>query len=178
MNERERLEFLTHLFRMCDPGSDPAKSINHFCLMSLDEIQEAADKGTDIQLHTHRHKPKVNLPHIAEELADNKAVLEKLKLPNPLAHLAYPSGIWSRSLLDQMQKTGLESAATCIPGPNTYATSRYALRRFVDSSKVQDWEFRAEVLGFAHFLRAAAGKNNDLLGHAASDDDIPKDLQT
>jgi peptidoglycan/xylan/chitin deacetylase (PgdA/CDA1 family) len=178
MNEDERLAFLKYLSGMCDPQSDPAHSIDHFCLMSPDEIQAAADKGTDIQLHTHRHKPKVNLPHIERELADNKAVLEKLKLPNPLTHLAYPSGVWSRALLDQLHKTGLESAATCIPGPNTYDTSRYALRRFVDCSDVFDWEFRAEVLGFAHLLRAVAGRNNDQLGHAASDDDIPKDLQT
>ena len=121
--------------------------------MTCDEIKEAARKGIDIQLHTHRHRFPLDDPSLLQqELQANRSVLNALTA-KPLRHFCYPSGVWSPLAFSVLQKAGIESAVTTEQGLNFSPDSRLHLRRISDGEYVDELEFEAELTGFAELVR-------------------------
>jgi peptidoglycan/xylan/chitin deacetylase (PgdA/CDA1 family) len=126
-------------------------------LLSRDELQALAREGLDIQLHTHRHRLPVQAAGIIREVSDNRAVLEPL-VGRRLQHLCYPSGIWSEDQWETLRSLDIRTATTCNRGFNGRGTPLLALKRFLDSERLPQVEFEAEISGFKSGLRWLLGR--------------------
>ena len=121
-------------------------------LMTPEEIRSAADRGLDVQLHTHRHRFPDDEAITLREIADNRAVLEPI-LGRSCDHLCYPSGVFDRVQWPWLEACGVVSGTTCELGLNDARTPLYGLKRFLDAETVRPIEFEAEISGFAELLR-------------------------
>ena len=123
-----------------------------FRLASPRQIIEAATLGTDVQLHTRRHKFPPDETQAKAEITENRRDLEPL-VGKQLEHFCYPSGIWSFEVIPWLESLGVRSATTCDPGFNYFGSNPLTLRRFLDSDAISNIEFEAEISGFAEVLR-------------------------
>jgi peptidoglycan/xylan/chitin deacetylase (PgdA/CDA1 family) len=123
-------------------------------LMTPDEVRKTAEAGIDIQLHTHRHRLPRNAADAEREIVENRAVLEPL-VGRRIDHFCYPRGLWCAEHFEPLAKQGVASATLVQPGLNSSSTSRFALRRFLDSEQVSELEFEAEMSGFVELARRA-----------------------
>lgn len=126
-------------------------------LMTEAEIRELAGQGTDIQLHTHRHRFPADAATAAREITENRSRLEAMA-GRPVNHFCYPSGIWDEGRWPVLWQAGVTSATTCEPGFNSAQTPLLGLRRFVDDENITQIEFMAELFGFLELLRRARGR--------------------
>lgn len=138
---------------------DEIVSSRRLTLMNEGEVAALAQQGFDIQLHTHRHHLPNERQQAKRELDDNRQVLLPLTGGRPLNHLCYPSGEWSPEVWPSLSSNGVETATTCDPGLNSSTAHPYALGRFLDFQSTPQIVFEAEVSGFGHLLRAAAGRH-------------------
>lgn len=126
-------------------------------LVNDSEMRELAQNGVDIQLHTHRHRlPADDEAAAREEIRANRHVLER-STDKALEHFCYPSGLWHSGQWEWLEKEGVKSATTTLPGYNYSSTNPLGLRRFLDGEHVSELEFIAEVNGFSDVVRKAAG---------------------
>jgi len=123
------------------------------CIMDTQEIKHiAASRGTDIQLHTHRHTFPEDRGVALREIKDNRSVLEPL-VGKRLTHFCYPSGAWSQQHFQILKESNIESAVTCDTGLNYADTTRFALKRFLDGQHISNIEFEAELSGLMEIMR-------------------------
>ena len=122
-------------------------------LMSVAELRKVAET-LDVQLHTHRHRIPRDLLRARAEIEDNRRALQPV-VGGGLVHFCYPSGFFSAGMFPVLKAAGIETATTCEVGLNDRSTHPYALRRFLDSERIDPIEFEAEVSGFAELLRGA-----------------------
>ena len=154
-SESERHELLSKVGTILDVDLNDILQSRILSLMSLTELKELSENGIDIQLHTHRHNFPVEDEFTArKEIQDNRAVLSKVN-DKELVHFCYPSGIWNNSQWAWLESMEVQSATTCEGGYNDSQTHKFALRRFLDSERISDIEFLAEVSGFSDILRRA-----------------------
>jgi peptidoglycan/xylan/chitin deacetylase (PgdA/CDA1 family) len=126
-----------------------------FHLMTRDQIRDAAARGFDIQLHTHRHRMADGAgDSLARELADNRASLEPLT-GRPMHHFCYPSGRYSEACFPTLQLNGVRSATTTQAGLAFAWSHPYALPRILDGQQIGELEFEAEMSGFFELVRTA-----------------------
>lgn len=144
------VEKISHLF-----GVDYKKIVaeRYLSLLNLSEIKMLAEKGVDIQLHTHRH----NLPFgeknkFEDELLENKRYLMTCVKGN-FEHFCYPSGRYDKSCEEILKNTGIISATTCEPGFVSCGNNCYYLPRFLDGENIPQITFEAEVTGVAEIFR-------------------------
>lgn len=120
---------------------------------SSEQCKELAERGVDIQLHTHRHTfPSNDLNKAKKEILENKAILEKIT-GKQLAHFCYPSGVYDKIQFPLLEEIGIKSATTVFCGLNGSNNHRYELLRFLDGQNIKQIEFEAEVSGFSELLR-------------------------
>ncbi|MEZ5529342.1 MAG: polysaccharide deacetylase family protein [Porticoccaceae bacterium] len=152
-DESERFELLKHVAEIL--GQDISRIISEkwFHLMTEEEVRDAAERGFDIQLHTHRHRVYRH-GHICvgEEIEENRLRLQPLTRGN-LTQFCYPSGEYDPSLWPMMSELGVESATTTESGLVDKASHPYALPRILDGEAVSELEFEAELSGFNEVLR-------------------------
>ena len=127
-----------------------------FNLVNQDELKLLQKHGVDIQLHTHRHTFPVDNDIAQKEIQDNKAVIEPL-LKRPMKHFCYPSGVWSTRHWEVLEQENIATATTCVTGLVDENTPLMAWPRILDSSRVSQIEFEAEVSGFNELLRMVRG---------------------
>ena len=126
---------------------EAARTLN---LMTPQELREIAEKGIDIQLHTHRHVfPTDDLARAEREIVDNRAALSRILGNRPFAHFCYPSGLWAERQWDWLDRMGVKSSTTCMHGMNSGKSPRHALRRYLDSEELHPLEFEAFLTGFS-----------------------------
>lgn len=124
-----------------------------FHLMSPAELADAAERGFDIQLHTHRHRTPLDDPEaLAREIADNRARLEPIA-KRRLHHFCYPSGVYERKIWPQLEALEIESATTIEQGINFTGAPVLGLKRLLDGQDVELIEFEAELCGFIELTR-------------------------
>lgn len=122
-------------------------------LMSPEELRAVAG-DLDIQLHTHRHRLPEDALAARGEIEENRKSLAKV-VGGELVHFCYPSGYWTEAFFPFLKAAGIKTATTCEVGLNDRSTHPYALNRFLDSERISDLEFEAELTGFAELLRSA-----------------------
>lgn len=123
-----------------------------FNLVSIQELEALREHDVDIQLHTHRHTFPVDEKVAEREIEDNKAAVNPL-LPTPMKHFCYPSGVWSQRHWPVLEKQSIATATICQTGFVDKKSPHYAWPRVLDSSRVTQIEFEAEVSGFNEILR-------------------------
>lgn len=152
LSESQRWALATTLADRLDVDPEELQSSRRLSLLTPNELAELARDGLDIQLHTHRHRLSENEPEIMQEIKENREVLEPIA-GGALSHFCYPSGIWSERHWKTLKALGIRSAATCMPGFNYENTPRLALRRFLDSERLTQLDFEAEIMGIKTAIR-------------------------
>lgn len=128
-----------------------------FHLMTLEEAREAAARGADIQLHTHRHRlATAGLDALAAEIRENREWLAGVT-DRPLVHFCYPSGAWTPAAWPVLRGLGIASATTTEQGLAWPGDPPLGLARITDGEDVHEIEIEAELCGFAELLRRARG---------------------
>jgi len=123
-----------------------------FNLVTKQELAELQHHGVDIQLHTHRHTFPVDQDIAVKEIQDNKVVVDPL-LDKPMKHFCYPSGVWSERHWNALTEEKVLTATTCTTGLVDEKSPLFAWPRILDSSRVSQIEFEAEVSGFNELQR-------------------------
>jgi peptidoglycan/xylan/chitin deacetylase (PgdA/CDA1 family) len=124
-----------------------------FHLLRPADVAALDAEGIDIQLHTHRHQFSMDdFEQVRGEILDNRAALAKI-VPGERRHFCYPSGEWRPHHGQWLERLGVVSATTCLPGLNDATTSPFELRRFVDGEDIHQLEFEAALCGFSDLLR-------------------------
>ncbi|HLN49254.1 MAG TPA: polysaccharide deacetylase family protein [Steroidobacteraceae bacterium] len=123
-----------------------------FNLLTGSQIQELFSRGVDIQLHTHSHRLPEEFEAAAGEIGRNRQALRELTGAEP-RHFCYPSGIYHEQHPEWLARLGIISATTCDPGFNDRDTSPLLLKRYLDSERISDLAFEAEICGVRELAR-------------------------
>lgn len=126
-----------------------AKRMLH--LLSSTEVQQLAAEGTDIQLHTHRHRAPLNRALFYREVEENRARIQTLTGVSA-SHFCYPDGFYCEAFLAWLEQVNVLSATTCEPGFATRQTHRLLLPRLIDHSLLSLLEFEGWLTGVAASL--------------------------
>jgi peptidoglycan/xylan/chitin deacetylase (PgdA/CDA1 family) len=151
-SEEERCRLAREIGRRLGVDYDALVRDRRLSLMNSEEITELAERGVDIELHSHRHRFPKNEELAQEELEKNKRFLEPL-VGRPLMSFSYPSGHWDEEQLQWLEEMGITSAVTCEPGFNYPGDSKLTLNRFLDGENISQIEFESELHGFLEMLR-------------------------
>lgn len=152
-NETQRRNILAELGRILGVDLEPIERSRALSLMTLAELRAMEEFGVDVQLHTHRHRlPIDDEAAVREEIERNRNVLARATGRSP-SHLCYPSGVWAEAQWPWLERLGVKSATTCLPGFNDRTTPLLGLRRFLDAENISAITFEAEVFGVLELLR-------------------------
>jgi peptidoglycan/xylan/chitin deacetylase (PgdA/CDA1 family) len=153
----ERLEALRAYGREC--GVDEKwLECRQFHIMTPAEIADAAKRGLDIQLHTHRHiDVDRQVDELAREVEENRDFLRAALGESRLEHFCYPSGSWHPRAGELLAASGVRSATLVEEGLNGPDANPLALRRFLDGRRVSDAEFDAYLSGTLHYFGRLRG---------------------
>ncbi len=158
LGAEEREDLLMRLGRELGWDWNEAKEGRYFHLMSLQEAKDAASKGIDFQLHTHRHRIRHGETSVLEaEISDNRDRLRRIA-DVETRHFCYPSGEWQADLFGALHTLGITSATTTDIGLCTSNSAVLALPRIMDGDKVSQVEFEAETCGMMELFRQLTGK--------------------
>jgi peptidoglycan/xylan/chitin deacetylase (PgdA/CDA1 family) len=163
MEEHQRVQLSQELGRRLEVDYAEMVQKRILTLMTAEEIQEAARRGLDVELHTHRHCLPVEPALVCREIDQNRDVLRPLVGYTP-RHLCYPSGVHLEEHRPVLEQLGVLSATTCDPGWNYADTPPLSLRRFLDGNHVPQIVFEAEMCGFSELLRRARSRVTRLVG--------------
>lgn len=136
---------------------EPLRDKRLYSLVTAAEAEELAERGVDLQLHTHRHRFPVDAEVVHYEIERNREALRALG-GHDLKHFCYPSGNWHPDHLPLLRALGVASATTCDPGLNRPGRDPLTLRRVLDAESVAELDFEAEVSGFKGLLREALAR--------------------
>lgn len=140
---------------------DLALKTRRFDYMPRDKLLQLPELGCAVELHGHQHRyPAGNPEAFAADLIACRDAILKLGLPEP-RHYCYPSGSFDSVAEITLDKLGVKSATTCVPGlisPKRGVARRQYLPRFLDSERIDMLTFEAEMSGFADLLRHAVGR--------------------
>lgn len=129
-------------------GTEPWWSERQFHLMRPEELHDAARRGMDVQLHTHRHKGLHRyVDHLPQELADNRASLARILGGGHQDHFCYPSGGFDERGEAMLAEAGIKSATLVTEGLNAPGANPYRLRRFLDGRTVSEASIDAYLSG-------------------------------
>ncbi len=137
-------------------GVDLAPYIETFSYMSPEQLRDFAERGFDVQLHTHNHTLRdFSEETITSEISENRRALSALlgRPAEEIRHFCYPSGVCDGSALGFIRQNGVASATTCELALATPANDLLLLPRLLDSGGASDVEFLAELAGLTTRLR-------------------------
>ncbi len=140
-------------------GHDPASITGNrqFGFVSESEVGELAERGFDIQLHTHRHRlSQSDKQEFVQEVAENRSRIRRMTGSVPV-HFCYPSGQYSENQFQWLGDEGIQSATTTELGINGRRQERFALYRILDSNDWDTLQFEYEMSGLGHLVRSTAG---------------------
>jgi len=126
-------------------------------LMNAKEVAEVAERGVDVQLHTHRHRTPDDEALFRREIDDNRQRIQSMT-GRCARHFCYPSGVYRQEFVTWLGKDDVLSATTCDAGLVTPGDNPFLLSRFVDTSARTQREFESWLSGFGALiaLRKAA----------------------
>jgi len=118
-------------------------------IMTPDEVAQIAAGGTDIQLHTHRHRVSAQREPFLQELHDNRS---RIPSKSSLRHFCYPGGFYLPQFVEWLRDDGILSSTTCEPGMASKKSNPLLLPRLVDHAGIPRAEFVAWLSGFGSLL--------------------------
>jgi len=123
-----------------------------FHLMTADELREAATRGFDIQLHTHRHRTPRDKQVFLAEVQENRQYLESLT-GQPAVHFCYPSGDVDPVFFPWLHELKVTTATTVSAGLAHRHSDPLLLPRYVDTMAQNDTVYESWLSGTNEFLR-------------------------
>lgn len=129
-----------------------------FDYMSPAELKSAADRGLNIELHTHSHSiHDGSAEAVRQEIDANRTALSAWigKSPQDFQHFCYPSGIGSLGSIQALHDAGVKSATTTEQGLAWPGDDPLLLCRILDNGALTPIEFEAEISGFMDLVRRA-----------------------
>jgi peptidoglycan/xylan/chitin deacetylase (PgdA/CDA1 family) len=132
-----------------DYGALHQKRILH--LMNPSEVRQIADRGIDVQLHTHRHRVPSSRTEFEAEVRQNSARIYSWTGSSPV-HFCYPGGDRHPRVLPWMRSLGITSGVTCEPGLASVGHNPLLLPRLIDTSLLSTSEFESWLSGASAFL--------------------------
>jgi peptidoglycan/xylan/chitin deacetylase (PgdA/CDA1 family) len=120
-------------------------------LINPAEARELAERGVDLQYHTHRHRVYRSRERMIAELEDNRLRIARFTAKEP-RHFCYTGGFYLDEYPAYLKDYGMLSATTCKTGLCTAGTNPFLLPRLVDTTGLSDLEFRAWLSGTAELL--------------------------
>jgi peptidoglycan/xylan/chitin deacetylase (PgdA/CDA1 family) len=129
-------------------------------MMNRREVEEIANNGVDVQLHTHRHRTPDDETLFRREVQDNRERLTKITKGVPV-HFCYPSGVYKTQFLDWLAKENVVSATTCDGGLATRNSENLLIPRYIDNQYRTPIDFESWLSGIGELLafrRAASQK--------------------
>lgn len=119
------------------------------------ELLALAGHGCAVELHGHVHNyPTGNPVAFEADLRQCSDTIIAAGLPRP-THYCYPSGNFDAAASTVLDRLGIVTGTTCLPGMITQAdaTQSHYLPRFLDGESIAMLEFEAEMSGFSELLR-------------------------
>lgn len=120
-------------------------------LVTPREAKDIADRGVDLEYHTHRHRVYKSRERMLAELDDNRRRIVAFTAREP-RHFCYTGGFYLPEYPAYLKEYGILSATTCESGLCTAKTNPLLLPRLVDTAALSDLEFRAWLEGTAELL--------------------------
>lgn len=155
---RERQQFLRAICDKAEVNWESLEAERVFCFINKEEAKEMLDHGISIQLHTHRHRfSALDASAVRREIEDNRAALVSVA-GESLSHFCYPSGHYSPDQVEILSSLGIVSATTTNPGFNRRNVNLMELSRFLDSERISNLEWEAEMMGFFEVIRRTGYK--------------------
>lgn len=146
-DDRQRRAALLHrLACLLDCDLEALRASRILGFIDVAEARRLHDAGVKIEMHTHRHKSPGTHETAMRELTDNREVITAITGTSP-SHFCFPSGDYASWTDAWLAEAGIESATTTAAGLNYSTTNRYRLCRFLDSHRVFQIEFEAELAG-------------------------------
>lgn len=111
--------------------------------LTWDELRELKDSGLfEIESHSASHKDLTKLTdkELYREFAGSRAKLKSM-LGTTSEYLAYPYGLFNRTVIDSLQQHGYRAGFTVIRWGNPFFAHPYALNRSMvyNSDKIEDF---------------------------------------
>lgn len=122
-----------------------------FHLMTGEELAQAARRGFDIQLHTHRHRVPREKEAFCSEVRQNRRLLENFT-GCPAIHFCYPSGDIDPVFLPWLRELAVETATTGVVGLAQMNQDPLLLPRYVDTMKHSELMFEGWLCGASAVL--------------------------
>lgn len=158
MSAEERDQVLEELGSRAGVDYPELRARRILSLITPEEAASLAREGVDLELHTHRHQVWRDPDKMAEEIRLNREMIVDAGGRDP-RHFCYPSGSYTREVVDALRGAGILSATTCVPGLAASGSPAHELPRMLDSSSMSAAEFEAWVSGWAPlFARRGAVK--------------------
>ncbi len=117
-----------------------------FQLVTPEEAALASRAGTDIQLHTHRHRTPRDQALFMREIRDNRDRIRDFT-GHEAVHFCYPSGDYAQEFLPWLREMGVKSATTCEKGLASRHSEPLLLPRMLDDDQVTPVEFESWLCG-------------------------------
>jgi peptidoglycan/xylan/chitin deacetylase (PgdA/CDA1 family) len=121
------------------------------CLMTPKELAQALQAGTDIQLHTHRHRIPLERAQFFREIEENREVISQVSDHRPI-HFCYPNGVYQPHISGWLAELEIRSAVTSEPALATVQGGRMRVPRLSDSANLTMTEFKSWISGEASLL--------------------------
>lgn len=152
LSAEEKDELLRRVARAVGVDYEELSGRRILHLVNPAEARELSEAGTDVQLHTHRHRTPNVRELFRREIDDNRAVLSRLTGRDDAVHFCYPSGVYERSFLPWLAEAGVRTATTCETGYATRESEPLLLPRLLDVASLSDLEFEGWLTGVSAAL--------------------------
>ena len=124
-----------------------------FGLITASEADQCINQGMNIELHTHRHNFPIEPSEAKYEIKKNRLKVEPIT-NTKMEHFCYPRGVWNAAHWETLSGLGIKTATTCENGLIDEKTPPFAWNRLLDSSKLSQIEFEADLMGFKELVRS------------------------
>ncbi len=144
-------EVAAQLARLLNIDYESLKAKRILQLMNGRELEEIANNGIDVQLHTHRHRTPEDEALFRKEIEDNRATIRRFTGTEPV-HFCYPSGVYQAAFLPWLRSENVASATTCDAGLAERQSESLLLPRYVDHQHRAQIEFESWTAGVGDLL--------------------------
>lgn len=155
--EEDCFKLLTKLGVVLDQDFNDIAESRILTMLDEAELKKCIEANMDIEIHTHGHNFPTDLEKARYEITKNRELIDPL-LSRPMSHFCYPGGEWSKLHWPVLDEQNIKTSTTCENGLITSDTPVHAWSRYLDSARISQLEYEAELSGFNEVLRSLRGK--------------------